>query len=322
MSIEIVTPGLQTTVQDLGRKGWLAVGVGQSGAADELSLRLGNHLLGNSEGAAGLEVTMRGPRLRFQRDSFFVLTGADIAAEIDGQDVPMRRPERAQAGAELALGACRSGARSYVCVAGGLDVPLRLGSRSTDVSGRLGGVSGRPLQRGDVLPLGTGARFGPEPRFSIRADAATQLPEHGDVTLRVTLGTHAAALDASSRAAFFSATWQITAEASRMGLRLAGDWKMGAALPELISEPIVPGTVQVPPSGQPIVLGVEAPTTGGYPRVAQVIAADLPLLGQLRPGDTLRFAEVAPQAARAAWRRQAELLDRIALAMELRAKWG
>jgi len=334
VSIRILAPGFQTTVQDRGRSGWRALGVGQSGAADGPALRLGNQLVGNGDDDAGLELTLLGPRLRFLDHSFFVLTGSDIVAELGGRSIPMRRPVWARAGSELTLGACQTGARSYLCMAGGVDVPPVLGSRSTDVTGRLGGLLGRPLQAGDVLPIGSGdsARWRPgaaipddgEPfrlaRFFVQENAHSYLTAHGSAIVRVTLGSHAAELDARARAEFFATEWQLTPESSRMGVRLDGAWRLQEPLGELVSEPLVPGTVQLPPGGRPIVLGVEAPTTGGYPRVAQVIAADLPLLGQLRPADKLRFSVVDLDAAHAAWRLQEDRLLRIALGLKLRAE--
>lgn len=334
MSLTLLTAGFQTTVQDRGRPGLRALGVGQSGAADGPALQLGNALVGNGSDFAGLELTMLGPRLRFSADSFFALTGSEIVAEIAGVAIPMRRPVWARAGAELSLGACRNGARSYLCVAGGIDVPTVLGSRSTDVSAQLGGLSGRPLQAGEVLPIGpvNALPCSPAPalcdedgpvriaRFFVQESAVAHSAAHGSAILRVTLGSHAAELGDAAQAAFFDAEWQLTPEASRMGLRLTGAWKLPDSLPELVSEPIVPGTVQLPPNGNPIVLGVEAPTAGGYPRIAQVIAADLPLLGQLRPGDKLRFSLIDQAAARLAWKTQQHRLGRIALGLELRAR--
>jgi antagonist of KipI len=336
MILKVLDPGLQTTVQDLGRTGYRHLGVGRSGAADPLSLQLANLLAGNSPSAAALELTIKGPRLRFcaapaEDARTIAICGADIAAEFRLEDsekslpVAIRRPVRLPAGGELSLKTCSGGARAYLAIAGGLAVPAVLGSRSTDLHGGFGGLHGRALRVGDELPLAEAppdeaprdaAEGAMNPGWQVRApgfDAATGV-------LRILPGSHADLLDTAARRALFgqdAAVFVVAAESSRMGVRLLGPRLCGEKRGELTSEPVSPGTVQLPPGGSPIILGVEAPTTGGYPRVAHVIDADLPCLGQLRPGDCVSFQVVSWEEAQAAGREQEQRLARVALALDL-----
>lgn len=289
MSLTIVSPGLLTTVQDGGRFGHATIGVGASGAMDAVALRLANILVGNPEDAAGLEITLRGPRLRCDADCMIALTGAPIEARCDGESVPMWRPLPVREGAQLDLGGMRRGARSYLAVAGGLQTEALLGSRSVDVNAGIG----RALVAGDVLPIDSSvwasAKWSLDPLPWFDADPTEPI--------RIVAGTHFSLLDIDSQRALFAGEFRIGADSNRVGYRLDGAKLALVDRLELISAGVVPGTVQLPPGGTPIVLMAEAPTVGGYPRIAHVAEVDLPRLAQCRPGERVGFTQVSPEAA-------------------------
>lgn len=280
--VEVVSPGLFTTVQDGGRVGHRAEGVPLGGAADPFALRLANLVVGNDEGAAVIECTLTGPTLRFSRDTLLAWGGAETAA------LPAWRPIEVRAGETVAIGALRGGARGCLAIAGGFAVTPVLGGRGAYP--RAGW--GRALRAGDVLPMTLTSR-----RVTGKwcVDARI-LPAQASVpTVRVIAGAHAAEFEAWEGREF-----PVSAQSDRMGVRLGGTVSRRAAARELVSAPVAPGTIQVPPDGQPIVLLAEAQTIGGYPRLAHVITADLPLVAQLRPGGCVRFAPVSLDEARAA----------------------
>jgi antagonist of KipI len=291
--IRVLSPGLLTTVQDLGRRGHGALGVPPGGAADAHALRLGNLLLGNDEGAAALEATLSGPTLLFEEEALVALSGAPFAATLDGEPFAPWSARRVPAGGRLVVGPSTSGARAYVCVRGGIDVPSVFGSRSTDVATGFGGHEGRTLRAGDVLPAGR-APLAPRGR---RIDAATARWSGARRLLRVTGGPQEEWFSAEALAALYGRTFRVSASSSRAGVRLEGE-ALAAPSRSLVTEGVVSGAVQIPAGGHPILLLVEHPSTGGYPKVASVITADLSALGQLRPGDEVRFARVSYDEAR------------------------
>jgi antagonist of KipI len=323
VSARVLAPGLLTTVQDGGRNGHAAIGVGSAGAMDTISLRLANLLVGNAQDAAGLEITLRGPRLRFECDMLIAITGADIEATCGGQPVAAWRPMALRAGSELAFGNTMRGARSYVAFCGGLRHRAVLGSRSTDVNGGIGPNVARPLAAGDVLPLDGSADTAPDlwrqvaagqpiARAAWSLDPQPWLDLDFQQPVHAIGGAHFSALDAASQRAVFGSDFRIGAESNRVGFRLGGT-KLTLREPlELISEGVVPGTVQLPPGGDPIILMAEAPTCGGYPRIAQVIAVDLPLIAQRRPGDSLRFAQTSLADAQTRYRERERALALLA----------
>jgi KipI family sensor histidine kinase inhibitor len=274
--IEVLRGGMLTTIQDLGRRRHRGIGVPLSGAADAFSLRLLNSLVGNLEEAAALEFTLVGPTLRFLQDAVIAIGGGDFG------DVPRWRPLRMAAGTELAFGPARSGCRGYLAIAGGVAVPPVLGSRSTYLRAALGGIGGRALRQGDLLPVPRVAR---EFRDNWRIDERILPAYSGAPTVRVIAGMHVAQFDPK----WMSRTYTVSMHSDRMGARLSGAPVARTERTELLSGPVAPGTVQVPPDGQPIVLLADAQTIGGYPQLCHVISVDLPLVAQLRPGDTLRF---------------------------------
>jgi antagonist of KipI len=295
MEMTVLRPGALTTVQDLGRPGHRRHGVSPGGAMDPFALRVANLLVGNDAEAAALEFALTGPRLKFSGDALVALCGGGFG------DLPDWRLVRVSAGGELPLEKCRAGCRGYLAVAGGLDVPLVLGGRGTDLRGGFGGHEGRALRAGDVLKV----RRGVLEARSMRPDAALHhfvAPEirpaySRSPTVRVVRGAEAKEFSGD----FLGSSFAVEAHSDRMGLRLAGPKIDRHHERDLVSSPVAPGAVQVPPDGQPIVLMADAQTLGGYPKIAHVASVDLPLLAQLRPGDHVSFAEIELDEARRLW---------------------
>jgi antagonist of KipI len=301
--IQVQEPGFFTTVQDLGREGFGPLGVSASGAADAISLRLGNRLVGNVEGAAGLEMTLLGGMLVFPDGALLALTGSDFGATLDGKPVELWTAFAARPGQALRLGPTRSGARCYLCVRGGIETKLFLGSASTHILSGLGGHDGRALRKGDVLNIGAAGVSSREPRLSTRALQAFQARK----VLRVTPGPQSDWFPEPAQRIFYASTYRVAEESNRMGLRLEGAAIPAPAGGEMISEGVALGAIQVPEGGLPIILFVEQQTTGGYPKIANVISADFHSLGQLRPRDEIRFERIGWETARTQLREQEEL---------------
>ena len=299
--IQVQEPGLFTTVQDLGREGFGAMGVSASGAADAISLRLGNRMVGNHDGAAGLEMTLLGGTFTFLERTLLALTGSDFGAALDGK--PWSSFE-AKAGQTLRLGPTRTGARCYLCVRGGIAVELFLGSASTHILSGLGGHEGRALRKGDVLKIGAESGAIHERRLTGRALKELQPRK----VLRVTEGPQSDWFPESARRLFYESRYRVAEESNRMGIRLEGAIVPVPSGGEMISEGASLGAIQVPEGGKPIILFVEQQTTGGYPKIANVISADLHSLGQLRPRDEIRFERVDGEMAKALLREQEKLM--------------
>jgi len=304
--IHVQKPGLFTTVQDLGREGFGPMGVSPSGAADSVSLRIGNRLVGNAEGAAALEMTLLGGGFLFPQGAIIALTGSDFGATLDGSTVESWNPIEISPGQTLSMGPTRSGARCYLCVRGGIEVKLFLGSASTHILSGLGGLDGRPLRKGDVLNIGPkrGAfRTGALSTHTLGRLAPRKI-------LRVTPGPQSGWFPEASQRQFYASTYRVSEESNRMGLRLEGDpipTPSGGG--EMTTEGVSLGAIQIPEAGQPIVLFVEQQTTGGYPKIANVISADLASVGQLRPRDEVRFEKVSWDIARSLLREMEELIS-------------
>ena len=287
--IHVLAPGFLTTVQDLGRFGYAHFGISASGAADPLALRAGNLLVGNAENAPALEMTLTGGEFVFDGSAVISITGSDFISP-----VPMWQPVEIHNGDIVRFGPSRSGARCYLSVRGGLDVPLAMGSASVHL---MTGVGGRPLRRGDVLPIGDRAVRRP------RKPALGVPVYQGMACLRTTAGPQAQWFGDE----LYAAGYRVKEESNRMGIRLEGP-----ALPapggHMITEGVALGAVQAPPDGQPIILFVEHQTTGGYPKPANVISADFWRLGQLRPRDEVRFERITMEGALGLLRDQEEWL--------------
>ncbi len=302
--IEVQFPGLLTTVQDLGREGFGPMGVAPAGAADPISLRLGNRLVGNNESAPALEMTLLGGAFRFSDGAIVALTGSEFDADLDGKPVELWETVEARPGQTLRLGPTRSGARCYLCVRGGIDVKRFLGSASTHVLSGLGGLNGRPLRKGDVLEiLPTTASF----RNRTVAPRVVEDLSRRKI-LRVTIGPQSDWFSESSQRLFYSSAYRVTEESDRMGLRLEGSPVPVRSGRQMITEGVSLGAVQIPAGGQPIILFVDQQTTGGYPKIANVISADIHRVGQLRPRDEIRFERIELETARSLLRDQEELL--------------
>jgi antagonist of KipI len=296
MSLLVVeNPGLLTTVQDLGREGFGPLGVSASGAADPVALRLGNLLVGNEPGAAALEMTLIGGSFTFPGGAAVALAGADFISTLNGRPLEVWVAHAVHPGGNLTLGPTRAGARCYLCIAGGVQVEPFLGSASTHLLSGLGGFAGRELHKGDVLRIGTPKEKLWRRRISTRV---LQALKPGKV-LRVTDGPQTDWFDEEAKRAFYRSTFRVSEESNRMGLRLEGAPVKTVRAEEMISEGVSLGAIQVAPSGQPIILFVEQQTTGGYPKIANVISADMHSVGQLRPRDEIRFERVSLEEARA-----------------------
>lgn len=306
-ALEVVEAGLLTTVQDLGRPGWGALGIPASGALDEEALRLANALVGNPATMAGLEITLLGPTLRARGDVAIAVVGGEFGPA-PGRVLPLADGESVTL---HATDPSRGSGRAVVAVAGGVDVPELLGSRSTCVVARFGGLHGWPLRRGDELPVGAAMGV---PGADAAAATLEPLPWSDEVTLRTVPGPQDHLFDAPALEAFFGSAFRLLPESNRIGLRLSGPAIPGdaEAIRELPSEGTALGAVQITADGQPIVLLNERPTTGGYPKIATVIAADLGLLVRARPGAAIRFARVTVEEARRLKAARDERIGRIA----------
>jgi antagonist of KipI len=331
MRLHVIRPGLLTTVQDLGRRGYQQFGVTVGGAMDPTAARLANILVGNPENAAVLETTLHGPALRFDVDTLVAICGGDLAATIDGAAVPMWRPVWVRKDAPIDIGHARSGCRAYVAIAGGFDVPQVLDSRATYLRANIGGHEGRALKAGDSLAigaLGPGAReilkqLMPSDPAKVmspaRWNAELYAPRYTDhTTVRVVPGAELNWLTADSQRALFDSAFEITPQSDRMGYRLSGPKLEFAEPREMFSGPVCAGTIQVPKSGQPILLLADCATTGGYPRVAHVITVDLPLVAQARPASRLHFQKVTLEEAHELYRAAEAAIEKLKLALALK----
>jgi biotin-dependent carboxylase-like uncharacterized protein len=285
-SFEVLAPGALTTIQDLGRPGWAHIGVPRSGAADRPALCLANRLVGNDEGAAALETTLAGPRLRFDGRAEVALTGAPVQARVGNRAMPMNAVFEVSSGDELRIGNADAGLRTYIAFGGGIDVPLVLGSAATDL---LTGLGPAPLAGDRVLALARDSGGGrtdrppaPEP------PPLWELPK--SVILSIIVGPRSDLFTAASIKRLLGQPFRTAPASNRIGIRLEGPELVRAVPGELPSEGLVSGAIQVPADGQPIILLADHPTTGGYPVIAVIDSADLALAAQLRPGVQLRFS--------------------------------
>ena len=340
MSLRILKPGLLSSVQDRGRHGHAALGVGHAGAIDRPALAIANALVGNMSGAAALEMTVVGAVCRFERATRIAVCGAEVVARLDDRIVPGWRAIDVAAGQTLDCSRFARGARACLAVRGGFAVERVLGSASADLNAGLGP---RALAAGDVLEFDEGPDDGGNGRGrgievgsassdrwvqSVRASDRRCIPFSVDPCLwfdpdvhkplRLVRGRHFDALDAASRRVLFEASFRIARDSNRVGLRLEGPLLHLEHPLELVSEAVADGTLQLPPGGQPIMLMAERPTTGGYPRIGQLATVDLARLGQRRPGDSVRFVECSLDEAIAATRRQRRELDLLLTAIRER----
>jgi antagonist of KipI len=299
--IEVVDPGRYTTIQDRGRRGFERFGIPPGGAVDWFAAAVANRLVGNAADASLIECTASGPSLRFERDATIAVAGGDSSEA----GFPGWRAQVVDAGSIVRFGPLTSGLRSYIAIRGGIDVPLVLGSRSLCAAGAFGGGVGRALQGGDRLPIGDMVEAGAlEPVWP----ASHRLPPRGPWEIHVIAGPHREAFEPSALHRLTATACRVTPALDRVGVRLdTPGLHLDAG--EVLTTPVTAGAIQVTPSGGLIALLADHPTTGGYPVIATVITADLPLMAQARPGDTVRFREVTLAEAARAWRRLTGWLD-------------
>ena len=323
MSAHVVSGGLFTTVQDLGRPRTQRQAVPLCGAMDTMALRLANLVVGNDDGAAALEATLIGPAVKFDAPTLIAIGGADLSATIDTVPVARWRPTLVPEGSVLRFGRPEAGCRAYVAIAGGVDVPAVFGSRSTYVRANFGGVAGRALRDGDAMAFGEPSPLARKIAASLRSETpgpwfarwyagATLRPHYAVApTVRLIPGAHTEALDAPSRAALFDERFRVSASSDRMGYRMEGPPLRLRERVEILSEGVTFGTMQLPPGGAPIILMADGQTTGGYPRIGEVASVDLPLVAQLKPGDHLRFAAISLDDAQRLYLEREHELDQM-----------
>jgi antagonist of KipI len=310
MSIKIIKPGMLTTIQDIGRKGYQKYGVIESGAMDHFSIKAANILVGNSEEEAALEMTILGSTIQFEENSLIAITGGNISVSIDEIPIPLWRPILVKGGSTLKFGSVTKGSRAYLSVAGGFDIPVEMGSRSTYLRAGIGGYKGRALQAGDVITLRRNTELSKEiSSYSFHSIDKSFIASNKTISpnikpiyakkpmIRVIPGAHHNLFNEESRHLFFSKAYKIQLDSDRMGFRLEGPPLSLSNPQEILSEVVSFGTVQVPSNGQPIVLMADHQTTGGYPKIAQVISVDLPVLSQLNFGSEVYFQEVSLEEA-------------------------
>ncbi len=318
MAIKVQHQGLATSVQDLGRPGYFHLGIPLGGAMDRLALKAANLLVGNDEGAAGLEAVFIGPKLEFTEDAMVAVTGADMPIKVDGEEKPGWTAFKVKAGQVLSFDFLKTGARIYIAVSGGIDVPLALGSRSTYAIGALGGFKGRPIAAGDELPVGIAGKAVEGKSISENLRRKPGMPAE----LRVLPGLYWHRLTEEAGRNFFEDTWKVAPEADRMGYRFRGGRKLdfvdrippfGAGSdPSNIVDACYPyGSIQVPGGTEPIILHRDAVSGGGYFMLGTVISADMDLIGQLQPHTPTRFVKVDMETALTARKDRAALIDQI-----------
>jgi biotin-dependent carboxylase-like uncharacterized protein len=317
--IEIAQTPPLNTVQDIGRFGYRRYGIGCAGAMDRIALAAGNIALGNDANLAGIEFQLFPVKILFSEDTAIAITGADCTPALDDRPIPPWWAFNVKAGQTLTLTSPLSGMRSYLTVAGGIDVPVVLGSRSTQSRDGFGGLQGRALRAGDKLPIAPGAAF----RYRDALGLGIQPPEtvlncghhvwadDSDVVLRVISASEYEQFDEPSLRAFKAAAWTVTVQSNRMGYRLAGPSLQRTNPTEMRSQGIVAGVIQVPPSGQPIIQLSDGNSAGGYPKIAIVVQSDLWRVAQAAPGRSLRFVQVSLDEARAARAEQSKYLEEI-----------
>jgi len=333
VALKVLRAGILSTIQDLGRWGCQRYGVPVSGVMDEFSHRLANILVGNREDAATLEMTLVGPGFTLNADTLLAVCGADFEARVNGESLPKARPVLVRAGSALDFGPCRRGCRAYLAVAGGFDVEPVLGSRSTFLRGAFGGWQGRALRRGDQLPTrDADPALYPSLHRKLRESrapmaypswAATERVEAlmpGPHLLRFVRGRHWSRFPEEARETFLSSEYRIGSNSDRQAYRLMGPLLLARDSIEVISSGVTFGTIQVPPDGEPIVLMASRQTTGGYPRLGEVVAADLPLLAQMPAGARVRFQAVELAAAQTLLLEREREIARMQEALSMRAR--
>lgn len=293
MGIYVIRSGLLSTIQDLGRFGVQKDGVIVSGVMDSFAHRVANILVGNAETEATIEMTMIGPILKFEEDAQIAICGAEFEVRLDGEEVSLWRPIYIQKGSTLTINQCKRGYRAYLAVAGGYQIPNVMNSQSTYLLAKIGGLNGRAIQKGDTIPLReTSKKSSHQKKFGVSHTLQNYFGGT-DRDIRVIRGADFNDFSEQSQNQFFHQSYEITTQSNRMGYRLDGYPLIRKVQKEMISSAVTFGTIQVPSEGKPIILMVDRQTTGGYPKIAQVAAVDLPTLAQMRPGERITFHEIS-----------------------------
>ncbi|QIZ42985.1 biotin-dependent carboxyltransferase [Bacillus sp. RZ2MS9] len=307
MDVEVLHAGMFTTVQDLGRSYYQQFGVPVGGAMDKNALRLINMLVGNEENEAGLEMTILGPNLLIKKTTLLAIGGVDMEPLLNGERIPLWRPILAEEGSMLCFGKVKNGCRAYVTFAGGIHIERAMGSKSTYIRATIGGIEGRMLQKGDYFQIGAQSEMANrfiqdlqkderiKTKWAINNSVLPKYKKHPK--LRVIADFEYDQFTEESRKAFFTKEYKVSNYADRMGYRVEGEVLNRIEEKEILSSPVTFGTIQVPNGGQPIILMADRQTTGGYPRMGNIISVDLPLLAQLKPGDYVSFEKITLEEA-------------------------
>ena len=290
MSLIVLKPGLQSTIQDLGRYNYSHFGISASGAADPLSLKIGNLIVGNKESASAIEMTIIGGEFQFDSECYIAISGSEFEASLDNNYITNQKAIDVKKGQILSFGQAKTGARAYLCIQGGIDVDNYLSSKSTHILSGIGGYLGQPISKGDVLSFGIN-------KNSIKPIIFRQLLDMNTSKIRIISGLQSNFFNDKAWSSFISNPFTVSNSSNRMGIRLDGNKILSNIESEIITEGVPLGAIQVPGSGDPIISFVEHQTTGGYPKIANVIIADIHKVGQLKPGDKFQFNLVSKEEA-------------------------
>ena len=290
MSLIVLKPGLQSTIQDLGRYNYSHFGISASGAADPLSLKIGNLIVGNKESASAIEMTIIGGEFQFDSECYIAISGSEFEASLDNNYITNKKAIDVKKGQILSFGQAKTGARAYLCIQGGIDVDNYLSSKSTHILYGIGGYLGQPISKGDILSFGIN-------KNSIKPIIFRQLLDMNTSKIRIISGLQSNFFDDKAWSSFISNPFTVSNSSNRMGIRLDGNKILSNIESEIITEGVPLGAIQVPGSGDPIISFVEHQTTGGYPKIANVIIADIHKVGQLKPGDKFQFNLVSKEEA-------------------------
>ena len=290
MSLIVLKPGLQSTIQDLGRYNYSHFGISASGAADPLSLKIGNLIVGNKESASAIEMTIIGGEFQFDSECYIAISGSEFEASLDNNYITNQKAIDVKKGQILSFGQAKTGARAYLCIQGGIDVDNYLSSKSTHILSGIGGYLGQPISKGDILSFGIN-------KNSIKPIIFRQLLDMNRSKIRIISGLQSNFFDDKAWSSFISNPFTVSNSSNRMGIRLDGNKILSNIESEIITEGVPLGAIQVPGSGDPIISFVEHQTTGGYPKIANVIIADIHKVGQLKPGDKFQFNLVSKEEA-------------------------
>ncbi len=308
MGIQIITPGIMTTIQDNGRIGYGEIGIAPSGALDTDAMEIANLLVGNQMGEAVLECTLLGPTLRFTQDNVIAITGAYMKPRLDNRELPMNAAVAVRAGEELSLGLAEYGCRAYIAFTGGLKIPESLGSKSTNMQCSLGGLDGRALKAMDEIAFEKPVAALPDMEYRVsRVRYGMASPQQ----IRVVLGPQEDYFSEEGIHTFITGTYRLTSDSNRMACKLSGPAIAGKQAADIISDGIVLGSIQVSSNGQPIIMLADRQTTGGYAKIGTVISTDIPLLAQCKPEDVISFKPVTLAAAQKLYKKQVNTLKKL-----------